>query len=169
MLSRTSKEEILRKLDSRVGFPINEKDLSMATRQAIANLAAVQRNLFVISEILNGEQSRIEGSVVLKVASKVRKDKEVASHATEIEGLQAEISNKISELSDHILQEVKAKDSGTPPPARYGNVEAVQLKCPNCGADLPMPTGRFTKCQYCNTTVSIQDVSSQIKNLIQSI
>jgi hypothetical protein len=169
MLSRTSKEEILRKLDSKVGFPVSEKDLSMGTRQAIANLAAVQRNIFVISEILYGEQSRIEGSVVLTVASKVRKDKEIASHASEIEALQAEISNKVSELSDHILQEVKAKESGTPPPSRYGNVEAVQLKCPNCGAALPMPTGRFTICQYCNTTVSIQDVSSQIKAMIQSI
>jgi hypothetical protein len=169
MLSRTSKEEILRKLDSKVGFPIDEKDLSMGTRQAIANLAAVQRNLFVISEILNGEQARIEGSAVLSAASRVRKDKEVVLHAAEIEGLHAEISNKISEISDHILQEVKAKESGAPPPARYGNVEAVQLKCPNCGATLPMPTGRFMKCQYCNTTVSIQDVSSQIKAMIQSI
>ena len=169
MLSRTSKEEVLRKLESRVGFPLDEEKLSLGTRQAIANLAAVQRNLFVISEILNGEQGRIEGSAVLTAASRVHRDKEVASHEAEIAALQTAVSDQISEISAQVLQEEKARESGQPPPARGAGAEAVQLKCPNCGAALPLPTGRFTKCQYCNSTVSIQDVSSQIRAMIQSI
>ena len=169
MLSRTSREEILRKLESKVGFPVDEEKLSLGTRQAITNLAAVQRHLLVISEILNGERSRVEGNAVLSLASKVHRDKEMAAHAAEIESLQSEVATKVSELSDQIIQEKKARESGQPLPSRAGGVEAVQLKCPNCGAALPMPTGRFTKCQYCNSTVSIQDVSSQIRAMIQSI
>ena len=169
MLSSSSREEILRKLDSRAGFPVDEKKLSTGTRQAVANLAIVQRHLSVVSEILGGEQSRVEENAVLSLASKVHRDKEIALHVAEIEALQEEISNKISEVSDRILEEEKARESGQPPPLREGGVEAVQLKCPDCGAPLPVPTGRFTKCRYCDSTVSIQDVSSQIRTMIQSI
>jgi DNA-directed RNA polymerase subunit RPC12/RpoP len=45
----------------------------------------------------------------------------------------------------------------------------VELKCPTCGASLPMPTGRYLKCGYCRSTISIQDVSSQIRDLIQKV
>jgi DNA-directed RNA polymerase subunit RPC12/RpoP len=169
MLSRTSRQEILHKLEVRVGHPIDEGELSLGAMQAITNLADVQRHLFAISEILNGEQSRVEQSVILSLSSKLRKDKEIKIHAAEISMLQAEIDGKISELSTQILQEYKARQSGLPPPERQGGVDAIQLKCPTCGATLPMPTGRFVKCEYCSSVLSIQDVSSQIKSMIQNI
>jgi len=169
MLSRTSREEILRKLESKVGYPIEEDRLSMGTRQAITSLADFQRHLFVISEILNGEQGRVERSSLLSFSSKLHKDGEVKAHVDEIKNLQKEIDNKVSEISVQILQEDEARRSGQPPPEREGGIDAVQLKCPTCGAALPMPTGRFVKCEYCNATLSIQDVSSQIKTMIQSI
>jgi hypothetical protein len=169
MLSRTSRQEILRKLEFSVGYPINEEELSMGTRQAITNLADFQRHLFVISEILSGEQGRVERSVILSFSSRLRKDEEMDAHSDEIHKLQKEIDDKISEISTQIRQEDKARQSGQPPPERSGGIEAVELKCPNCGAVLPMPTGRFVKCEYCDATISIQDVSSQIREMIQSI
>jgi DNA-directed RNA polymerase subunit RPC12/RpoP len=169
MLSRTSRQEIIRKLDAEVGHPVEEKELSQNTSQAITNLAVVQRHLFVIAEILGGERERIEGSALLSLKSRLRKDKEMETHAEEIRALQAEIHSKISEVSEQVLQEEKARKAGQPLPEREGGIEAVQLKCPTCGAALPMPTGRFVKCEYCNSTMSIQDLSSQIRTIIQSI
>jgi hypothetical protein len=169
MLSRTSRQEILRKLEVKVGYPIDEEKLSMGTRQAISNLADFQRHLLVISEILNGEQGRVDRSVILSFSSKLRKDGEMELHADEIGKLQKEIDDKISEISNQIRQEDKARQSGQPLPERSGGTDAIQLKCPACGAVLPMPTGRFVKCEYCDATISIQDVSSQIKQMIQSI
>jgi DNA-directed RNA polymerase subunit RPC12/RpoP len=169
MLSRTSRQEILRKLEAKVGHPIDERDLSLGSRQAITNLADIQRHLLVISEILYGEQNRVEHSVLLSFSSRLHKDKEIKVHADEIRMLQTEIDNKISELSSQILQEFKAIQSGQPPPERLGGIDAIQLKCPTCGAILPMPTGRFVKCEYCDSVLSIQDVSSQIKSIIQKI
>lgn len=156
-------------MEAKVGHPIDERELSLGARQAIANLADVQRHLLVISEILSGEQSRVEHSVVLSFSSKFHGDKEIGVHANEISMLQTEINNKISELSNQILQEYEARRSGRPPPERQGGVDAVQLKCPTCGAILPMPTGRYVKCEYCSSVLSIQDVSSQIKTMIQNI
>jgi hypothetical protein len=169
MLSRASKEEVLRKLEAKVGHPISEEGLSPGNRQAVANLAEVQRNLFAISEVLGGEQSRIQRSALLSLSSRLRKDNEIAMHGTEVKSLQTEIDNKISEISGQILREDEAKSSGLPPPERRGGLEAIELKCPNCGATLPMPNGRFVKCEFCSATLSIQDVSSQIRSLIQSI
>jgi len=169
VLSQTSKEEILRKLGAKVGHPVGEEGLSPSSRRAVANLSEIQRNLFAISEVLNGEQSRIQRSAILSLSSKLRKNKEMEIHGAEVRSLQAELDSKISEISAQVLQEDEARSSGLPPPERQGGLDAVELKCPNCGATLPMPNGQFVKCQYCSATLSIQDVSSQIKSMIQSI
>lgn len=169
MLSTTSRQEVLRRLGVNLGYTVNEANLSPSTRQAITNLSLVQRNLSVISEILRGERSRVEKNVLLSLSSRLRKDQEREAHSDEIKQLQTEIDSKITEISTQIQEEDKARQSGQPPPERQGVVEAVQLKCPNCGAALPMPTGRFVECQYCNAILSIQDVSSQIRSMIQGI
>jgi len=169
MLSRASKEVILRKLEAKVGHPVSEEGLSPGTRRAIANLAEIQRNLFAISEVLNGEQSRVQRSALLSLSSKLRRDTETKMHGAEVKSLQTEIDNKISEISAQILREDEARSSGLPPPERQGGLDAVELRCPNCGAALPMPNGRFVKCEYCSAILSIQDVSSQIRNMIQRI
>jgi DNA-directed RNA polymerase subunit RPC12/RpoP len=169
MLSRASNEEILRKLEAKVGHPVSEEGLSTGNRRAVTNLAEIQRNLFAISEVLNGEQSRIQRSALLALSSRLHKDKEMETHGAEVKALQKEIDNKISEISAQILKEDEARGLGLPPPDRQGGLDAVELKCPNCGAALPMPNGRFVRCEYCSTTLSIQDVSSQIRSMIQSI
>jgi hypothetical protein len=169
MLSRTSRQEILTRLETTVGRPINEENLSPSTRQAITNLAAVQRNLLVISEVLRGEQSRVDRSALLSLSSRLHGDHERDVHSDEIKNLQAEIDNKVAEISNQIFQEEKARQSGQPLPQRTSTLEADQLKCPTCGAPLPMPTGRYLECQYCKATLSIQDVSPQIKTMIQGI
>jgi DNA-directed RNA polymerase subunit RPC12/RpoP len=169
MLSQASKEEVLRKLEVKVGHPVSEEGLSPGTGRAIANLAEIQRNLLAISEILNGEESRVQRSALLSFSSKLHKDREMEMHRAEVNSLQAEVDNKISEISAQMLQEDEARKSGLPPPERQGGLDAVELKCPNCGAVLPMPTGRFVRCEYCSTTLSIQDVSSQIRSMIRSI
>jgi len=169
MLSQASRKEVLRKLEVKVGHPVNEEELTQETKRAITRLTEVQRNLFAISEILEGEQSRINQNALLSLSSKLRKDNEMERHAAGVKDLQKVIDDKISEISAHILQEEEAIRSGNIPPKREGILEAVELKCPECGATLPLPTGRFVKCDYCKTTLSIQDVSSQIKDMIQSI
>jgi len=169
MLSRSSRQELLRKLSAKVGYPIREESLSPETRRAITNLATFQRHLFVISEILNGERGRVEQSAILSVSSRLHKDREMEAHLEEIGKLQKEIDAKMAEISAQILLEDEAKQSGVPAPGREGGLGAVELKCPTCGATLPMPTGRYVKCNYCNSTLSIQDVSSQIRDMIQKV
>lgn len=169
MLSRVSRQEVLRRLEAGVGHPIDDEALSLGTKQAITELALVQRHLFVISEVLKGEQSRFEQSTILRLSSKVHRDRELQVHADEIARIQAEINGKVSEVSAHILQEDNARKSGGPLPERQRSGELIQLKCPTCGATLPMPTGRFMKCQYCNSALSIQDVSQQMVTMIRNI
>ena len=169
MLSRISRQEIVRRLEVGVGHPIDEGVLSEGTKQAINDLVVVQRHVFIISEVLKGEQSRLKQSTILRLSSKIHRDRELEAHAGEIAKLQAEINDKISEISSHILQEDKARQSGEPLPERQRSGEPVQLKCPTCGAALPMPTGRFMQCQYCKSAFSIQDVSEQITTMIRNI
>ena len=169
MLSRYSREEIIKKLTAKVGYPVEEAKLSPETRRAIANLADFQRHLFLISEILNGERGRVEQSLILSAASRLHRDKEMDAHVEEIVKLQKEVDAKISEISAQIVLEDEAKQSGVPAPSRGGGLEALELKCPTCGAGLPLPAGRYVKCKYCDSTISIQDVSSQIRDMIQSV
>lgn len=172
MLSQTSRQEILRKIRSKIGFAVDEANLTPATRQAITNLATMQRHLLVITELLRGEDSRIERSALLRFASKIGRDsekKERAVHAEEISKLQLEVDAKVSELADRILKELDARQAGQPPPEHGGSLELEQLKCPTCGAALPLPVDRIVKCQFCGAALTIQDVSSQMKAMIQGI
>jgi DNA-directed RNA polymerase subunit RPC12/RpoP len=172
MLSQNSRQEILRRIYSKVGYTVDETNLTPATRQAITNLATMQRHLLVITELLEGENSRIETSALLRIASKIGKDSEREERvklAEEISKLQMEVDAKVSELSDRVLKEEDARQAGQPPPEHGGSLEVAQLKCPMCGATLPLPTGRFVKCQYCNAALTIQEVSSQMKSMIQNI
>jgi DNA-directed RNA polymerase subunit RPC12/RpoP len=172
MLSKTSRQEILKRISTKIGFAVVEVNLTPATRQAITNLATLQRHLYVITELLEGENSRIERSALLRLASRIGKDSEKEERtrlAEEIGKLQAEVDVKISELSDRILKEENARQAGQPPPEFANNIGVAQLKCPTCGASLPLPTGRFIKCQYCNAVLSIQEVTSQMKSMIQNI
>jgi DNA-directed RNA polymerase subunit RPC12/RpoP len=172
MLSKTARREIVRRLEVKVGFPIWEQDLTQATRQAITNLATVQRHLFIITELLRGEKSRVERSTILTIASKLGRDSEKGEKAqllVEIGTLQTEIDSKVTDLSKQILSEADARRTGVPPPEYKGGLDVVQLKCPQCGAALPMPTSSIIQCQYCKSTLSVKDVSTQIKSMIQSI
>ena len=172
MFSQTSRQEILHRISTKVGYPVKEENLTMATRQAITNLATVQKHLYVVRELLRGEQGRVDRSLLLTSAAKVRKGKEGKERdelASQISKLQAEIDAKVGALSSEILTEDRARAAGVPAPEHQGEVETVQLKCPNCSALLPMPTGRFVKCQYCDTVLSVQEVSSQISSMIQKI
>lgn len=172
MFSQNSRQEILRRIYSKVGYTIDEVNLTPATRQAITNLATMQRHLLVITELLEGENSRIERNALLRLASKVGKDSEKDERtklAEEISKLQLEVDAKVSELSDRVLKEENARQAGQPPPEHGGSLEIAQLKCPTCGASLPLPTGGFVKCQYCSAALTIQEVSTQMKSMIQSI
>jgi Zn finger protein HypA/HybF involved in hydrogenase expression len=172
MLSQSSRQEILRKLNSKLRYEVNEENLSPGSRQAITNLATVQKHLSVITEILRGENSRIAGSVVLSAAARFGKQAEKSERATqadEINKLHLEVDEKISQLANQVTQEDIARQSGLPPPQYKGRLEPLELKCPSCGAALPMPTGRFVQCQYCKATLSVEDVSSQMRSMIQSI
>ena len=155
-----------------MGFPVSEENLSASTRAAITNLATIQRHLSAITELLRGEQNRIDRSLILRTASRLGVDSEKVERnalALEMGKLRDMISVKTLEITSQVLAEEEARRSGGPPPERKGGLEAVQLKCPNCGALLPLPTGRFVKCHYCGTSLSIQDVSSQISSMIQKI
>jgi len=172
MLSQTSRREILRKISAKIAFTVNEAELTPATRQAITNLATMQRHLFAITELLEGENDRIKNSRVLRLASKIGKDSEKEERAAlsaEISKLQLDVDGKVGELSERILKEENARLAGQPPPEHGGALEIAQLKCPTCGASLSLPTGHFAKCQFCGATLSIEEVGSQMKSIIQSI
>jgi DNA-directed RNA polymerase subunit RPC12/RpoP len=132
----------------------------------------MQRHLLVIAELLEGENGRIQKSKVLRLASRMGKDSEKKERnqlTKEISKLQLEVDAKVTELSDRILKEESARQMGQPPPEYGASLEIAQLKCPTCGAALPLPTGRFVKCQYCSAALTIQEMSSQMKSMIQNI
>jgi len=48
-----------------------------------------------------------------------------------------------------------------------GGVVLQQIKCPNCGAAIKLPTeGNAITCQYCQGTIYAQDIFEKMKGLI---
>ena len=172
MLSSTSRTEVLNRIQLAVGFPIYEEMLSPATRLAITNLSTVQRHLSVLAEVLGAENARVDDSAILRLASKVRKgpdSQEREKLAVEVASLQKIVDAKVIALSKQVIAEETARHSGAQPPPYPGKAEPVQLKCPQCAANLPFPTARLVKCQYCGSTLSVPELSSQMGSAINGI
>jgi len=103
MLSQSSRREILRKLNLKLGYEVREENLSPGSRQAITNLATIEKHLSVMTEILRGENSRIASSAVLRAAARQGRQaerSERAAYADEIDKIHLEIDNKIAQLAD---------------------------------------------------------------------
>ena len=168
MLSKTSRQEILRKLSLSIGKSIDERDLSDETKQRITALSKVQNHLYMIDEILQGEKQRTEQNPLLRLSSRLAPDKEIRGHEEEILVLKAELDAKISAISKEVSDELDAARSGLYPTKGTRNVAPVELKCPSCSALLPMPSQRIVRCSYCNTLISLSEISDQMKDIIRS-
>jgi len=99
--------------------------------------------------------------------------RELNATLQEISTIEDKISSKINELSGRILREQKIgwvrQNIPVEEISQIPESQILELRCPNCGASLPLPTGSFVQCPYCGTVLSIKDIGLQIKALIDSI
>ena len=97
---------------------------------------------------------------------------EIAANIREIAMLEESIASKIDELSQRILKEQKLRWIKKALPAEQlisKPLRVLEIRCPNCGAKLPIPSAPFIRCPYCGTTLSVQEIGLQIKSLIESV
>ena len=170
MLSEQAKQDVISKINTRLGYDLSEAALSPSMLRAITSLAIVQKHLYVVKMILGAELSRVERHALLRLANKVRPNLEMTVQGDEISRLQTDIDSKANDLADRILNDHKAQMSGEALASTQTDKPIVtELKCVSCGAQLPIPTARFVKCRYCGTTFSITELAPQLKSMIQSI
>lgn len=179
MLIDVARQAVIDGISKKLGYSVPQNDLPPDIKQSIESLADVQKNLYIMREVLNGERSRIQNNSIRSFISKHRPNKEINEHVNIVDGLQEDINNKVSELSDRIRKntatlEMRAKIVPNSSPAQSINSSKTDpslkvLKCPTCGAPLPMPTSQFIKCKYCSSTISIQDFGLQLKSMIDSL
>ncbi len=170
MLSGQAKQEIILRLSSKVGYPLSEGTLSPDIRRGISTLAAVERSLSIIQEISRGEKARINGSLILSLASRARHNKDDPKLKDQIAKLQQEIENKLTDISNRILKGETSKV--TEDPTKITNNRSnpiIELKCEKCGAPLPIPISQFIKCSYCGATLLIQDFAPQLSAIVNEI
>ena len=97
---------------------------------------------------------------------------EIAANIREIAMLEESIASKIDELTQRILKEQKLRWIKRALPAEQlisKPLRVLEIRCPNCGAKLPIPSAPFIRCPYCSTTLSVQEIGLQIKSLIESV
>lgn len=179
MLIDVARQAVIDGLSQRMGYQISQNELSTEVRQSVEALATIQKNLYVMREVVNGERSRIKNNAIRSFMSKHIKNKEIDDQNNQIGELQSEINKKIVEISERIQSAKKDSqkhvtigsislspqdiDSNTP------NANLLVLKCPSCGATLPMPTSQFVECRYCRSTISIQDFGLQFRSIIENL
>lgn len=170
MLSNQAKLEIMNRLSFKVGYTISEASLSPEIRKKITILTSVQRSFYIIQEISRGERARVNGSVVLRIASKLHSTKDASELVHQIEELNTEIENKINDISKQILtNETSESINETLDGIADGTKGVIELTCTKCGAPLPLPTGKFLKCSYCGEGLFIQDITPQLRSIVKRI
>lgn len=179
MLIDVARQAVIEGINQKVGYPVIQNELSPEIRQSIEGLAIIQKNLYVMREVLNGERSRIQNNAIRSFLSKHIKNREINDEINQVGVLQSEINKKITEISDRIQNTKYTSQKGVSigsislssqkeQDEKVG-VNLIVLKCPSCGATLPMPTSQFVECEYCESTISIQDFGLQFKSMIQSL
>ncbi len=166
----TAKKDILERLSERVGFEVIESSLSAPLRTSINTLAHVERSLYAVRQIYYAEVDNSQ-NFLSRFASKktklgIEKDRE------EVERLKSAVDNKIENLSERILSEHGIKENAMVPNTNSiptNTAQLVTLKCPNCGAGLPMPATEFVKCDYCGSTLTMQNLQAQLSSILQGI
>lgn len=179
MLIDVARQAVMEGISQRLSYSVALSDLPPDLRSSVESLASIQKNLYVMQEILNGERSRIQSNSIRSFISKHRPNKDIIEHGNRVDELQSDINNKISELSErirksHAASEVLDKIGSVSMSAQSEvinktNPSLLVLKCPSCGAPLQMPTSQFVKCNYCSSTISIQDFGLQLKSMIEKI
>ena len=165
-----AKKDILERLSERVGFELVESSLSAPLRTSINTLAHVERSLYAIRQIYYAELDNSQ-NFLSRFASKrtrlgIEKDRE------EVERLKTAVADKIEDLSKRILSEHAIKENAAVPNSNSiltNSAQLVTLKCPNCGARLPMPATEFVKCDYCGSTLTMQNLQTQLSSILQGI
>ena len=165
-----AKKDIFERLSERVGFELVESSLSAPLRTSIYTLAHVERSLYAIRQIYYAELDNSQ-NFLSRFASKrtrlgIEKDRE------EVERLKTAVADKIEDLSKRILSEHAIKENTVVPNSNSiltNSAQLVTLKCPNCGAGLPMPATEFVKCDYCGSTLTMQNLQAQLSSILQGI
>lgn len=165
-----AKKDILERLSERVGSEVTESSLSAPLRNSVNTLAHVERSLFAIKQIyyaeLDNSQNFLSRFVSRRAKLGIERDRE------EVERLKAAVENKIEDISKRILSKSTLRENAAVPAADRSSTDATQyvsLKCPNCGAGLPIPSTEFVKCDYCGSTLTMQNLQIQLSSILQRI
>jgi len=127
-------------------------------------LATIDASLFIITLLVTigliyylGKQYKITSEELNKLLE-------------EVNSIEAKVFEKINELSQRVQNELKMGWITQNIPAPHSRGPAVvELRCPNCGAPLPMPSSSTIQCKYCGAVITIRDIGLQLKSLIDTI
>ena len=127
-------------------------------------LASIDVSLFIITLLITIGLIYYLGKEYQKTSEELNKLLE------EINSVEKKVFEKIDELSHRVQNELKMGwiTQSVPTPQSHGPT-VVELRCPNCGAPLPMPTSSTIQCKYCGTVITVRDIGFQLKSLIDTI
>jgi len=127
-------------------------------------LAAIDTSSFIITLLVTIGLIYYLGKQYQKTSEELNKLFE------EINSIETKVFEKIDELSHRVLNELKIVwVAQNVPLFQSRGLVVVELRCPNCGAPLPMPSSSTIRCKYCGTVITIRDVGLQLKSLIDTI
>lgn len=169
MLLESARKDILERISNKIGYTISESSLSPALRQSITTLAHVERSFDTMRQIYYAEANRSNQNFVTRFAS--RGDKHaIERDGQEVQRLKSAIDMKVEDLSKRVLLEQTLKQTAGETRIQTTDSAALTaLKCPNCGASLPLPTNTVVKCGYCGGSLSIQNLQLQLASIVQGI
>ena len=161
-------QSIMDRINQKIGYSVAESSLSPALRRSITNLAQVQRSLYTIRQIYFAELNRSNQNFITRFAS--RNDKvTIERDDQEVQRLKVAVDSKVDELSKRVLMEQTLKQTTSESDIPNNSSAVTALKCPNCGASVPLPTDTLVKCNYCGGSLSIQNLQLQLATIVQGI
>lgn len=173
MIRNNSREAILRKIQAKTGFEIDQNGLSTKSRQRISALIEILRTISILERFIRDEIRKSQ-NLSYRISSMVNRQKtrDLESSSLKTDEVKSRLWSRCDVIALDIMKAERTDDEVV----RTGNTfidEPVNgsnsMKCPVCGGNIIIHSYDNYECSDCGLGFSAIDYLNRIGNMIDEI
>lgn len=173
MIRNNSREAIIRRIQAKTGFEIDQNSLNANERLRISTLSDILRIVMIIERFTNDEirKSRNFSYKISSVVNK-RKVRELEAASSRIEETKVNIWGTCDRIAEDILRDDMTDENESARVKNFGTEKISQsdsLRCPACGGNITIHSYNHYKCSNCGLGFTAVDYLNRLNNLINEI
>lgn len=164
LIDKQVNTDIFSKICDVLGYEIKSESIDPVILLRIKKLAEIKKIVYILSEVIRGENGRVKNHLLLRIGNKINNDQSLLT--VQFEMIQLQINNKIKEIADSIL---KATLQSNIKDGRSGIIhisKSVEINCPSCNSSLLNKGTSILLCEKCGKKLHASEIIPLLENEI---